>query len=507
MSVGESSSSSRRTAVLRIIGSFTILVSVGVLWNENVVLPYYSNWFRTTNKEAVVVDGDVATHVEKYGSRNHVETSDPSFSSSALPEPSTTRRSDPTFFLVAPPEYTSDVVASSNDTEQASRYYRTNLNEESAEAWLYRGFAKHKRRIQEPQNATFVLVAGYLHLKWGMLSQGHNQESEAYKSNLSETYTQHLTELYAIDPDIKNRPHLLLIPTWNPSVSEKIGVQMLVKTVMNEALEVPNVWSVGFERNPAWQAVSVERIVPIPYVVGLENNSESSSSLLHTDELPGSPPQATERQSNFVFYSGDARPYAKVWAGCHRKLLIGALQNETNITNVRIITGPRDQDPTSATTDPPLKRLSQTEYNRLMHTSDYCFIICGDTPTSRSLSSAMVAGCIPIFVGSRWRGLCEPPCIEGWGWTKSGSDYPHLPYRDIIPWENFPELDEQRFMDHGRDELFNLFGQFNDARKKELRSTMHSTRKGWIYGWGDPLTSDQFGDAVEYIWESFLTSL
>jgi Exostosin family len=498
--------------VLRMMVPLAILARLFFQSNETAMLSLDSHVWWTS--AVVDVDDDVVIVAQDerdalpphHGGENQQDSSSSSWLSAVIHHSSTitststdTRPSDPTFYLVAPPEYTTNlVVASWNGTDQeevSRKYYRTNLNEESAEVWLHRGFANHKRRIrQDPKDATIIVIAGYFHLKWGIQSQEHKkknkEENNAYLATLSETYTRHLNELYTIDPDIKHRPHLLLIPTWNPVVSKQIGVKSLVKTVMTNA---SNVWSVGFERNPFWQEVPVERIIPIPYVVTLEHSHNNNNN----ESSPQQP--SIKRQSNFVFYAGDSRPNAKLWAGCHRERLIVPLQNETTIADVRIVGNKKT----------PSKRLNQVEYNHRMQTSEYCFILCGDTPTSRSLTSAMVSGCIPIFIGSRWRGLCEPPCRKGWGWKPTGSgDYPHWPYRHVIPWETFPELDEQRFMEHGKDELLKLFEHFNeDDRKNQLRSIMNSTRTGWIYGWGDPLTSDRFGDAVEYIWQSFLSSL
>ena len=134
---------------------------------------------------------------------------------------------------------------------------------------------------------------------------------------------------------------------------------------------------------------------------------------------------------------------------------------------------------------------------------DYCLILCGDTPTSRSLTSAMLLGCIPIRVGSRLRGLCEPPCHEGWGWTLASEQYPHLPYWDIIPWNEFPEVDEQQFIDSGEQVLKTLFERYDTTQKAKIRSILQNVQTAWIYGWGDPVDSVEFGDAVIYIWNSF----
>jgi hypothetical protein len=252
-------------------------------------------------------------------------------------------------------------------------------------------------------------------------------------------------------------------------------------------LKGKNLWSVGFERNTMWQAVGADRILPIPYVVIPSDHKELT-------ELT-----RNERTDNFVFYAGDYRNHAKSWAGCYRDaMILPLMQNNTNetaaIMDVRLV-GKKEG------------RLPQTEYNDRMASSEYCLVLCGDTPSSRSLTSAMVSGCIPIRVGSRLRGLCEPPCKKGWGWGITGAENSHLPFRDQIPWEDFPEVDEEKFTKSGRQVLKDLFLGFDDEKKNTIRSILRRVQNGWIYGWGDPVTSTDFGDAVPYIWSSFKQAL
>jgi hypothetical protein len=409
--------------------------------------------------------------------------------------------SSPTFYLVAPLEYTTNSCG--NDTERASAYYRKALNEDSAEVWLHRGFARMMtphRQTMDPHKADVILIAGYFHLNRALhqpkRKKNHNESPMTHLQPLLTTYQHHLSDLYKIDPTIRNRPHLLLIPTWNPSLATEIGLKAFVTTLESE-LRVSNLWSVGFERNPFWQGgIPAERIVPIPYVVVRPtiDVDDDSLSMGHHDGLVALP---NTKQSNFVFYAGDPRRNAKAWSGCHRDRMILPLQQNQTMTNrtmidVRLVT--------------KANRMDEVEYTRRMTTSDYCLILCGDTPTSRTLTSAMISGCIPIFVGSRWRGLCRPPCQRRFGWKVTGAEYPHWPYPQIIPWTNFPELDEERFMENGRRELLQLFERVDQHQKSMLRSAMNSSIHGWIYGWGDPLTSDKFGGATEYIWQSFLAS-
>lgn len=388
-----------------------------------------------------------------------------------------------TFFLVAPYNYTSTFL--DHDADRASTYYQNHLNEESAEIWLHRGFARMTRdqgQAQDPTNAHVILIAGYFHLNAAFLKP---KEKGAFvdHSIMYQIYESELERIHGGVAEAKKRPHLLLIPSWNPSVAKDIGLKAFAKRL--QAQGYTNLWSVGFERNEMWQGTPVERILPIPYVVRLGEESLAPS---HT------PVATSNRTPNFVFYAGEMRRNAKGWAGCHRDAIILPLQNSTfPLLDVRLVTKGN--------------RIQQTDYNHRMHTSDYCLILCGDTPSSRSLTSAMISGCIPLRVGSRLRGLCEPPCHKGWGWHPTGAENPHLPYPDRIPWDIFPEVDEQRFMDSGEQVLKELFDSVTERRKAEMRSILDSTKKGWIYGFGDPVNSTNFGDAASFIWNSFQSTL
>jgi hypothetical protein len=271
----------------------------------------------------------------------------------------------------------------------------------------------------------------------------------------------------------------MLIPSTNPDVSLQAGVRVISTTLEKQGV---NMWSVGFERNEFWQGVKPHRILPIPYVI---RPSQSKDALIENARTP--------RTKNFIFYAGDARNLAKGWAGCHRDQIILPLQNETDIMDVRLVG--------------KTNRLNQSEYNHRMISSDYCLILYGDTPSSRSLTSAMAMGCILIRVGSRLRGLCEGPCHEGFGWRTTGVENPHLPFAKDIDWDAFPEVEESEVILHGKQTLQAFFNRTDDARKNELRSKMLQVQMAWIYGWGDPVNSTEFGEAVPYIWNSFVKTL
>ena len=200
----------------------------------------------------------------------------------------------------------------------------------------------------------------------------------------------------------------------------------------------------------------------------------------------------SHRKANFCFYAGDARPHAVEWGGCNRTGMIAPLRNRTDLGDLRIVS--------------PTNRLTQDEYNGRMYTSEFCLILCGDTPTSRSLASAMLHGCIPLRIGSRLRGRCEPPCFVGWGW-KVTNGLMHLPFENKINWTLFPEVDESAFTEDAASVLQNFFQTTSEQTKAEIRAVMAETQFAWVYGWGNPVTSTEFGQAVEYAWDSLVATL
>ncbi|KAG7364966.1 exostosin family protein [Nitzschia inconspicua] len=422
-------------------------------------------------------------------------------SNATIRSPFTAKNGTLKFFIIHVPEATTDLVT---DSSKASSYYRKALNEESAEIWLHRGFERLPQRTLDPRKADVFVVAGYLHLFQSL------RAPKKRKTNFISQEWQQLIPLYESQIFDPTKAHILLIPTWNPQVSRSIGVHGMVKMLKNA--KVADLWSVGFERNPKWQHLPPSRIVPIPYVVSLDDDEEAEeerSVVNNTSTILRETSQS--RIDHSLFYVGDARKNAQAWAGCYREELVSSIQqqqrqlptiqppryNDTfsgDLWNVQLL-GKRD-------------RMEQSVYNMLMKSSDWCLVLCGDTPTSRTLTSSMVFGCLPLRVGSRLRGLCEEPCHPGFGWTVTGKASPHLPFVETIDWKAFPEINEGQLLNSSQQDnfLMRLLQRYDAAEKKRLRGILQQVRRGWIYGWGDPVTSTRFGDASKFIWDSWVVA-
>ena len=213
-----------------------------------------------------------------------------------------------------------------------------------------------------------------------------------------------------------------------------------------------NVYIVSFERNKGWTGdVDLTNIIVSPYVV---------QPHLSSKDLAGAFTNAT-RTDNFVFYLATGRSHAVEWGGYNRSMVL-PLRGETNM-KIGI--------------DEPVPPL---EFQKYMLESDYCLLTCGDTPTSRRLTDSMVFGCIPIFIGTRLFGECEPPCFPGYGWTDTHG-LSHLPYEESIPWRTFPVVDEASFAASPKAVLAEVFRNYSIAKKVKLRSIMQQAQFSFIY--------------------------
>jgi Exostosin family len=364
------------------------------------------------------------------------------------------------FFILHALEMSTWLVG--NHTRAAIKFYESCLNEEAIEIWLHRGFERlSSARTMDEDAATAYLIPYYGHFAIDLHTKPDPND-----------FAKMLLRSKILN---KSKPHILLCPSNNPQRSRHAGIRTLMDTLHAGGV---NVWSVGIERNPSWQGVAVERIIPIPYLV------KSAGSFIEMRD------QAVfERKNASIFYAGDERKNAFRWSGCNRSM-VEPLRSAPNMVIKLIHSGD--------------ERLSQSRYNKLMQKMEFCLILCGDTPTSRSLATAMVFGCIPLMIGSRLRGLCDKPCKRGFGWSVTGPQAPHLPYMDSIPWGEFPEVNEAEFINKPEVTLRTVVDSYTDESKKKLRDILARVQLGWIYGWGSPVTSGDFGEAAAYTWNSIL---
>ena len=409
----------------------------------------------------------------------------------------------PAFSILPLPELTTWLIG--NFTNEAIHFYNQQaLNEEQGELWLHRGFLRLLLQSHEPlasPDHPVIIVSAYLHFNQYLYKRKGSIQPTDHGTPYStddwiRILQQRVQEAVTHNKDTRRMTFLLAVPTWNPTRGNEIGLSKISRFFDRILIPQHNSHdqniryvSLGYERNVHWQKVSSPRdILPIPYVVAVPKKIPLTQSLY-------------ERIPNSIFYVGDTRPNAVRWSGCNRTALLQpfhAFLETSNASYVRLI--PRKAP-----------RLPLDEYHRRMAQSQYCLIVCGDTPTSRSLSSAIVHGCTPLFIGmERWYGYCEAPCHRGWGWTilHNGTYTPnaaaisHFPFATLVDYSQFPSVKEIDVMT--RPALSALLpSQFVWSTAPEAPDIASM----FLYGFGDPVTTEDFGNAVPYMWESFVRTM
>jgi hypothetical protein len=531
---------------------------------------------------------------------------------------------------------TSSSSSSSLSNPAASQY----MNAESSMDRVYTQGKSNTSRI--------VLICAYLHFNQYLYTKKHRAGKKQYRKRTIDSgndqsrplsneevvnlLEQRINAYHNTNDDIKSTIFVLAVPTWNPKRGNDIGLlhiqqmfQNMTATTNSATIISPTnrilYMSLGYERNIYWQKVpSPFDVIPIPYVVtnALPTKITTPISMQQQQQQHHHQPSATI-ESNFVppkyhslperpmtiFYVGDTRPNAVKWSGCNRTALLlpiieyynknsfaastSTSNNKSNHNDVRVYVRLIDsfrRQRRNNNNNTNNSRLSTVEYNDMMAHSKYCLILCGDTPTSRSFSSAIVHGCIPLFIGKeRWYGYCgsrtnnknrsPSTCHAGWGWnvlhdqnwnddtimtqykhprqnmessiraqrhhtTKVAS---HFPYDTIFDYRGFPSIDEdafrqdpvqalQRFLKESsfptsssysfesmvrwKDEYIHckmikhgaIQTEHPDLTKEISRNRMDDEfRSAFIYGYGHPVTTQFFGNAVQYIHESIVHHL
>jgi Exostosin family len=436
----------------------------------------------------------------------------------------------PPYSMLHLPELTTWLIG--NFTDEAMHFYNHHaLNEEQGEIWLHRGFLRLKKRerwkapsVSTPhENQSVIIICAYLHfnqylykkrqqLPKGVAAKQQIKDGPPYSTDAWMRILQDRVEdavtAYTAKSSSARWTFLLAVPTWNPTRGNEIGLSQLSKFFYRNVIprQAPHknirYVSLGYERNVHWQKVaSPHDILPIPYVVTVapKNATEEQSEI--------------ERIPNSIFYVGDTRPHAVRWSGCNRTALLQPLQDYYHVSS----TTAHDTSPVYVRLIPrKAPRLSMDEYHRRMAQSHYCLIVCGDTPTSRSLASALVHGCTPLFIGiERWYGYCDDPCHAGWGWTvlHNGTNLPashhppaaisHFPFASMVDYcRQFPSVKEQEWAQNPVQALQTFLQQHPPALSLGLQEISM-----FLYGSGNPVTTEDFGSAVPSIWESFVQTM
>ena len=244
---------------------------------------------------------------------------------------------------------------------QQRRHYK--IAEELVEVWVHRALLNDKRRTTNPDDASLFFVPAYLSLSKSFDGQGHDARLENLIEALrsSKWFQRH-----------RGADHVFGYSSINPGVARQLLFPKLHAGLEQSYFGV-------FEMNPAWvggdrKEETLQRMVPAPYVVDAARLAGTSTQL-HNHEIS-------------VFFAAHRRPNAAQWSGCDRSKALG-LQSVPR-SSIHIKQHRR-------------RLLDEDAFAHSMRVADFCLVMCGDTPTSRRIFDAIVAGNAVPILGSSLR--------------------------------------------------------------------------------------------------------
>jgi len=115
------------------------------------------------------------------------------------------------------------------------------------------------------------------------------------------------------------------------------------------------------------------------------------------------------------------------------------------------------------------EKFSPQIYIKGMANSTFCLVPKGDTPTSRRLFDAIMAGCIPIIVSNEIR----------------------LPFRDFLDWQSFSVFLDEAKIDADGVFVNSVFkDRLTHQKVVDMRARLNFIRPAFLYGVGDPRWKD-----------------
>ena len=347
--------------------------------------------------------------------------------------------------------------------------------EYTAPVWIHRALLSDSSRTLNPDEADLFFVPLYLAISESQPS--HTARLTAWLSALQQS--PHFQRSTGTD-------HIIAPQVISPQVAATSGlaqVRKLLELGFTGAFEVNNEWTAGW----SWNRTIVMPYVANPFLTPIE---AANASML---EYVG------RKRNISIYYVASLRHLSDGLAGCNR----AKLRDLESYPNAYIRVAKRSYH-----------LVPQDEYASGVQNGPFCPLTCGDTPTSRRTFDAFAAGCVPIIVGRRLFGLCEPPCRnKGW-FTVVGPSFPHLPFSGLwMNWSVFPMIEEKELYDQkssqGVRDLFrgSVIGFGGEDSALRARAYMYTQLRSMIYGWGDYRTSTAFGDASRRMMEAALLRL
>lgn len=368
-----------------------------------------------------------------------------------------------------PPAFNADLIKCYKDREGINVWENEGkeLAQNTADIWLHYMLLQSDLLTEDPSKATvyYIPFYGFLSQEFSGINghtncngEGHWQRMHDLAAWLSESklfndhpWTQVMTvSFWAVASET--------YPYWadenfaviaGPLLKTMARVKLLVYEPMFGSFRDPKEYM-------KWEGPTVA----IPYV--------ANSALSFGTPLP-----ATQARKYRLYFRGNLKLDSS-----HKSLSEGEKLRNRVFSAFQKLDGAHFEDST--------ENFSPEAYTNGMSNASFCLVPKGDTPTSRRLFDAIMAGCIPVIV----------------------SDGISLPFKDFVDWPSFSvRLDEDKVDAEG----VYVKKYFDDHLSyhviMSMRQKLDMYRDDFLYGLGDPWARDRKkGRALRNVFYAVLAS-
>lgn len=337
----------------------------------------------------------------------------------------------------------------------------------AGDVWLHKALLDHPRRTMDPTEATTFLVPFY-----GFLSSNLSGREGYHSCNGLGHWnrTHRLAEWLKVNPQFMSQPERHVVPISYWAVARKEYPKWddeLFSVLTGELYEMlqkvrllvyePRFGSFRMEQEYTWWNGP---LTTIPYVASMSLiNAMDAANEGEFEAGVTSRPTMLYFRGNTALDSSNASFISE-----------GQKVRRTTFEVFGQVTGARIEDSSV--------NFSTTAYLAGMTSSTFCLVPKGDTPTSRRLFDAIVAGCIPIIV----------------------SDEIFLPFDGFLDWGKFAiKVQEKDVLEAaGSRTIADYIERIPKETIQEMQVYLRSVRDDFIYGRGSPL-SKQPGRCIDNI--------
>ncbi|CAF1634089.1 unnamed protein product, partial [Didymodactylos carnosus] len=382
-----------------------------------------------------------------------------------------------------------------------------NMAQFTSEIALHWQFEKHPCRTLDPEQATFFFLPAYgFYLTW--FSDITNMTQPLFKVAASklnavlrdsaeiENFFDYVDQQALLDKNSSNQEHPLPSTYKKYLYRHNLCDHLFVASRPFQQWDSSYVWNAldGLAQNLIWLAIEMTprysssvsskilKNIPIPYLVtgdlhiaGTVIYRQLQQKLLVMNISSTIVEPCTNVFCSIAFadqyqneYGSLSRPFLTYFAGSvrqnrrHLKELMKQMNNSSLFHEI------------SSTS-----RNANSQLFRKYLQSTFCFILLGDSASSKRLFDVIAANCIPVIISDQWE----------------------LPFTSNLPWQQFSIRFSESMLEHNKSYIHRLLTTMPETQIFNMQLNLYKVRTHFLYSLENENFVSQPNDAVDEIFK------